>query len=208
MSDVAAEGRGTSIESVRRRVRGLLARWFTDPTVRLLARARVTPTMLTVVGLAGSAAAAALLATGHLVVGGAVVLASGAPDLLDGALARATHTATKRGALLDSTIDRLAEGAVLFGLLVHFARRDATEEVLLVFAVLVASVLVSYVKARAESLGLTCNVGVVTRPERIVLLSLGLLIGQVTILLYIVAVLSFATAAHRFGHAMGQARRG
>jgi CDP-diacylglycerol--glycerol-3-phosphate 3-phosphatidyltransferase len=175
--------------------------------VHLLASLGVTPNSLTYLGLAASGGAAALLATGHLVAGGALVLGGSALDLLDGALARATGKATKFGAFLDSTTDRLAEGAILFGLLVHFARAEATEEVLLIFCAMVAGALVSYVKARAEGLGLSCNVGLVTRPERVVLLGFGLLIDQVTILLYIVAIASFLTAAHRFLHSARQSLR-
>lgn len=206
MSDASAGVPRPSSETIRGRLRDLLDRWVTNPVVRLLARLGVTPNVLTIAGLAGSVGAAVALSTGNLVAGGAIVLASGTLDLFDGALARATNTASRVGALLDSTLDRLAEAAILFGLLVHFARRDATEEILLVFLVMTASVLVSYVKARAEALGIACNVGVMTRPERVVLLSIGLLIGHVTILLYVVAVLSFATASHRFVHALRQAR--
>ena len=111
------------------------------------------------------------------------------------------------GAFLDSTLDRLSEAVILFGLLVHFAAAAATEEVLLIFAVLTFSVLVSYIRARAEGIGYSCTVGLVTRPERVVLLALGLIIGEVTILLYILASASFFTAAHRFVHVWNQARR-
>ena len=79
---------------------------------------------------------------------------------------------------------------------------------LTIFAVLATSVLVSYVKARAEGLGLACNVGIVTRPERMVLLSAGLIVDQATVFLYVVAVASFLTAAHRFVYAWGQASEG
>ncbi|MGH7361493.1 MAG: CDP-alcohol phosphatidyltransferase family protein [Candidatus Methylomirabilales bacterium] len=196
-----------SAEAGRLRLRKLLAHYATDPLVRLLASLGVTPNGLTYLGLAASGGAAALLATGHLVAGGALVLGGSAFDLLDGALARATGKATKFGAFLDSTTDRLAEGVILFGLLVHFARAEATEEVLLIFCAMVAGVLVSYVKARAEALGLSCNIGLVTRPERVVLLGFGLLIDQVTILLYIIAIASFFTAVHRFLHSSRQALR-
>jgi len=115
-----------------------------------------------------------------------------------------------RGRLDGSELPRIAEFVQGFaasnGLEAARGRLEAaTEEALLVFLTLAASVLVSYVKARAEGLGIECNVGLVTRPERIVLLSAGLISGQVTIFLYIVAAASFVTAAHRFIHAWRQA---
>ena len=196
MSDAAAE-------AVRKRVRGLLG-LVVDPLVAGLARLGISPNMVSVGGFAVTAAAAWPLAEGRFLIGGLLLIGGSATDMLDGALARATGKVSKRGALLDSTLDRVSE-AVLFGLLYYFADGGATEEALLVFLTLTASVLVSYVKARAEGLGLECNVGLVTRPERIVLLSAGLIADQVTIFLYIVAATSFLTAAHRFLHAWRQA---
>ena len=204
MSDAAAPRRPSAAEAVRKRVRGLLG-LVVDPLVAALARLGISPNMVSVGGFAITAAAAWPLAEGRFLIGGLLLLGGSATDMLDGALARTTGKVSKRGALLDSTLDRVSEAAVLFGLLYYFADGGATEEALLVFLTLAASVLVSYVKARAEGLGLECNVGLVTRPERIVLLSVGLIADQVTIFLYIVAAASFLTAAHRFLHAWRQA---
>ena len=198
-----------SADAARQRLKTVATRYLVRPIVRVLVTLRVTPDMLTWLGLAGGGGAATLLWGGHLVWGGVAVLASSALDMLDGALARATGTASKYGALLDSTLDRVGEAVMLFGLLAYYARRGDTEEVLLTFAVVVVSGLVSYVKARAEGLGIPCNVGLVTRPERIILLGAGLLAGPTAtvIALYLIAVLSFITAAHRFLDASRRARR-
>ena len=204
MSGDDAPRRHSAAEAVRKRARGLLG-LIVDPMVAVLARLGVSPNMVSVGGFAVTAVAAWPLAEGRFLLGGLLLLGGSATDMLDGALARATGKVSKRGGLLDSTLDRVSEAAVLFGLLYYFVDGGDLEEALLVFLTLAASVLVSYVKARAEGLGLECNVGLVTRPERIILLSAGLISGQVTILLYIVAAASFVTAAHRFIHAWRQA---
>ena len=204
MSDDDIPRRASAAEAVRKRARGILG-LIVDPLVAVLARLGVSPNMVSVGGFLITAIAAWPLAEGRFLLGGLLLLGGSATDMLDGALARATGRVSKRGGLLDSTLDRVSEAAVLFGLLYYFVEDGATEEALLVFLTLAASVLVSYVKARAEGLGLECNVGLVTRPERIVLLSAGLIADQVTIFLYIVAAASFLTAAHRFVHAWRQA---
>ncbi|MBI3744304.1 MAG: CDP-alcohol phosphatidyltransferase family protein [Chloroflexi bacterium] len=195
-----------SADAGRAVIKRVATRWVVDPIVRALAKTGVTPDMLTFIGLLGGVAAGVVLGTGHLVIGGAVVLAGSALDMFDGALARATNKVSKAGALLDSTIDRIAEAAIFAGLLYHFVQSGATEQSLLIFAAMTGGVMVSYVKARAEGLGLSCNVGIFTRPERVIFLGFGLLIGQILPFLYIVAILSWLTAAHRYMHSAAQAR--
>ena len=194
----------TGAEGWRQSLRLILARNLIDPIVSVLARLGVSPNVLTLLGLAVAIGAAVPLAFGQFLIGGVIVLAGSSLDMLDGALARATQKTSKFGGFLDSTTDRVAEGVILLGLLIHYANAAATEEILLIFIAMLASVLVSYIRARAEGLGLSCKVGIVTRPERVVLLSLGLIIDQVTIFLYLVAVLSALTAAHRFVHVWRQ----
>ncbi|MSQ25596.1 MAG: CDP-alcohol phosphatidyltransferase family protein [Dehalococcoidia bacterium] len=198
-----------SAEASRQRLKIVATRYLVSPIVRVLVALRVTPDTLTWLGLAGGGGAAALLWSGHWVWGGVAVLASSALDMLDGALARATGAASKYGALLDSTLDRVGEAVILFGMLGYYARRGDTEETLLLFAAVVGSGLVSYVKARTEGLGIPCNVGLVTRPERIIILGTGLLAGHIAtvIALYLITVLSFVTAAHRFLDAGRRARQ-
>jgi len=129
-------------------------RRITDPIVSVLARAGVSPNHLTLAGFLGNVGAAVLAADGQFLAAGAVVLAASALDLLDGALARATGRASAFGAVFDATLDRLSEAAVLAGLAFYYAGRGEREEIVLCFAALAGSLLVSYVRARAQSFGL------------------------------------------------------
>lgn len=172
-------------------------RRITDPIVLLLAKAHITPNALTLLGVLGSAGAATLLARGQFLAGGIVVLAAGALDILDGALARATGQVTRFGAVFDSVMDRVSEAAILFGLLYYYTDRDAREESLLIFAALAGSMLVSYIRARAEILGLPLREGLFTRAERVIIIGVGSMIDQVRIALWILAVLANLTALQR-----------
>jgi CDP-diacylglycerol--glycerol-3-phosphate 3-phosphatidyltransferase len=172
-------------------------RRITDPIVFLLAKAHVTPNALTLLGVLGSAGAATLLARGQFLAGGIVVLAAGALDILDGALARATGQVTRFGAVFDSVMDRVSEAAVLFGLLYYYTDRGAREESLLIFAALAGSMLVSYIRARSEILGLPIREGLFTRAERVIVIGVGSMIDQVRIALWILAVLANFTALQR-----------
>lgn len=172
-------------------------RRVTDPIVGVLARAGVTPNQLSLLGFAGNVGAAALAARGQFLAAGAVMLAASALDLLDGALARATGRASAFGAVLDATLDRLSEAAVLGGLAFYYAERGRTEEVVLAFAALAGSVAVSYVRAQAKANGLDLREGLFTRAERVLLLGGGLIIHQVRIALWILAVMASATALQR-----------
>ena len=172
-------------------------RRITDPIVAVLAKAHVTPNAVTTVGVLGAAGAAVLLARGQFLAGGIVVLAAGAMDLLDGALARATGQVTRFGQVFDATMDRVSEAAILFGILYYYVDRNAGQESLLAFAAIVGSLLVSYVKARGEVLGITIREGLFTRAERVILIGGGSIIDQVRIVLWILAVLSNLTALQR-----------
>ena len=180
---------------------------FTQPVVRLLARTPVTPNGLTWFGFLLSAGAAALIATDYLIIAGIVVLVGGFFDMLDGALARLTKKVTTFGSVLDSTLDRLSEGALLLGLLVLFAGQGNTTGILLVGIVLIASMLVSYIRAKAESLNIECLVGIFTRPERVIVLALGLLINQLEIALGIIAAFSLLTVCQRLIHVWRQTKK-
>ncbi|MCJ7764023.1 MAG: CDP-alcohol phosphatidyltransferase family protein [Dehalococcoidales bacterium] len=179
---------------------------FTEPIVRVLARTPITPNSLTWFGFALSIGAAALIATGHLIIAGVIVLFGGLFDMLDGALARRTKRVTLFGSILDSTLDRLSEGALLLGILVLFSSEGSAIGVLLVGIVLITSMLVSYIRAKAESLGIECLVGVFTRPERVIVLALGLLINQMEIALWIIAGFSFITVCQRLFYVWRQTK--
>src|SRR6266508_4457027 len=153
-------------------------RWFTDPIVDLLARAGVTPNMLTAAGLVGNLGAAVLAAYGEFFPAGLIVLAASSLDMLDGALARATGRATDFGSVFDSVMDRISEAAVLFGLVIYFSDKPGTTEEVLAFAAVSGSMLISYIRARAEIIGLKMNEGFFTRFERVLLIGVVLTIGH------------------------------
>jgi CDP-diacylglycerol--glycerol-3-phosphate 3-phosphatidyltransferase len=125
------------------------------------------------------------------------MLAAAALDLLDGALARATGRVTAFGGVFDSVLDRLGEAAVLGGVLFHFSQGGHRQEVVLVFIAVVGSIMVSYVRARAEAAGLKLTDGIFTRPERVIVLGLGLIVDQMRIALWVLAVLTIFTAIQR-----------
>jgi CDP-diacylglycerol--glycerol-3-phosphate 3-phosphatidyltransferase len=178
-------------------IRRNLAYRITDPIVRILSKSGITPNTLTLINLALNIVAAYVIATGHFLLGGVLVLVSGLFDLLDGALARFTKQTTKFGAILDSTVDRISEAAILFGLLIWYSGHGGRLEIVLIFAVLIGSFLVSYIRARAEGLGWQCQVGLFTRAERVIVLAIGLLVNQIFIALCVLAVFIFVTVGQR-----------
>ncbi len=187
--------------------------WLTDPAVSALARLGVTPNMLTLAGVLGNTGAAVLAGYGEFLFAGIVVLAASSLDFLDGALARATGRASDFGSVFDAVMDRVSEAAVLLGLLFYFSERgDRTEEVL-IFAAVVGSILVSYVRARAEIIGLKMREGLFTRAERVVLVGAGLIIDDVsgenvmTPVLWALAVFSGLTVLERLARVWLETRR-
>jgi CDP-diacylglycerol--glycerol-3-phosphate 3-phosphatidyltransferase len=178
-------------------IRKDLAYRITDPIVRILSKSGITPNALTFVNLALNIVAAYVIATGHFLPGGVLVLVAGLFDLLDGALARFTKKTTKFGAILDSVADRISEAAILCGLLIWYVPQGASLEIVLIFAVLIGSFLVSYIRARAEGLGWQCQVGLFTRAERVIVLAIALLVNQIFIALCVLAVFVFITVVQR-----------
>jgi CDP-diacylglycerol--glycerol-3-phosphate 3-phosphatidyltransferase len=178
-----------------------LARYVTNPIIAILAKTPLTPNALTVISSLVTIAAAVLVAMHHPVAGALVVLFASGFDMLDGALARATGRVTKFGAALDSTLDRLSDGVVFIGLMWFYSEDGSSIGVLLAAAAMVTSFLVSYSRARAEGLGLECQVGIFTRAERIIILVLGLLLSGVayvlTASLLVIIVLSAITTGQR-----------
>ena len=187
------------------KARKVIAEYLTQPAVKLLARTPVTPNTLTWLGFWITVGAAALVLTGNLFAAGFVVLVAGFLDMLDGALARTTNQVTRFGGLLDSTLDRLSEAILLLSILVLYTRGQQVAESLLVGIALLGSLLVSYVRARIEALGIECRVGLFTRPERVIILALGLLLSQfnlaLVIALAVIAIFSFFTAGQRLLYA-------
>jgi len=163
--------------------------------------------MLTLAGVLGNAGAATLAARGDFLPAGIVMLAASSLDLLDGALARATGKVTRFGSVFDAVMDRVSEAAVLFGLLYYFSDRGGREEELLIFAALVASFLVSYTRARAETVDIPMREGLFGRAERVLVLAIGLIIDQATIALWVLAVAAGVTAIQRLALVWLRARR-
>ena len=166
-----------------------------------IARFGLTANMLTVIGLVLNSAVAVVIATDHPRWGGAFLLFASAFDMLDGAVARATGTTSKFGGFLDSTLDRYSESVVFLGVLIYILdTSDARTGAILVFIATVGSLMISYARARAEALGWKASVGLVARPERVILLALCLLIGKPMWALWALAVLTHVTAATRIIH--------
>ena len=187
---------------VRRRAEALMS---------AIGRVPLTPNQVTVVGMALTFVAAALAAFGYLLWAGLVLILAGTCDILDGALARSTHKSYPYGAFLDSTLDRYSEGAIYVGLAAYFISMGGPLQRWLVLATLAAlagSFLVSYVRARAQSLGFTCDSGVFARPERVVVTVIGLIFGGYVLyaVVFLLAVLTNLTALQRIREVWLQGR--
>jgi len=186
------------------------ADYLTRPAVRLLAKTSITPNAITWFGFLLSIEASILIGAGYLFAAGFLVLVAGLFDLLDGALARHTNQATHFGAILDSTLDRIAEAILLLGILFLYIREQATLGILLVGIALPSSQMVSYIRARAEAAGLECRVGLFTRGERVIVLALGLLLSHIDyaliIALSVIVLFSLITAGQRLLHVWHQTK--
>ena len=187
---------------VRRRAEALMA---------AIGRVPLTPNQVTVVGLMLTFVAATLVAFGQLRWAGVVLIFAGTCDILDGALARSTRTSYTYGAFLDSTLDRYSEGAIYIGLAAYFVGMSGPLQRWLVLATLAAlagSFLVSYVRARAQSLGFTCDSGLFARPERVVVTVVGLIFGGYVLygVVFLLAVLTNLTALQRIREVWLQGR--
>jgi CDP-diacylglycerol--glycerol-3-phosphate 3-phosphatidyltransferase len=171
--------------------------------VRPLVQFGVTPNSITIAGFLLNVVTAAVIASGRLSTGGALLLFSAAFDMLDGAMARVTDQQSRFGAFLDSVLDRYSESAILLGLLYVEVKLDHIGTAVLVYAVAVGSIMISYARARAEGLGLNAKVGIAPRPERVLILGAGLVFPgpatgtTVVIALWILAVLTHFTAVQR-----------
>jgi CDP-diacylglycerol--glycerol-3-phosphate 3-phosphatidyltransferase len=172
--------------------------------VRAMALARISPNVLTFMGLVINVVAA--FCFGYATVdnqrrmffyAGLVIFGAGFFDLVDGRVARASNQVTRFGAFFDSVLDRYSDAALFFGLLVFYARGNRFFYVVLTALVMISTVMVSYTRARAESLIGSCKVGFMERPERLVLLIIGALANRMAPVLWVIAVLSTITVIHR-----------
>jgi CDP-diacylglycerol--glycerol-3-phosphate 3-phosphatidyltransferase len=187
---------------IRNAFRALIA-----PVARGLAAGKVHPNTITILGVIPAILAGYAFALGDVRLGGILLGASGLLDLLDGQVARHGNLMTKFGAILDSTLDRYAEIAVFIGFAVLYRDSNTLYGVVLALG---GSLMVSYVKARAEGLGFSCDWGLLQRPERLVILIVGALIGPRYLewAIWIIAVLANATAFERLLRVRGPMRSG
>ena len=185
-------------EKYRISLRGILNSFLVNPILILMVKVKLTPNAVTILGFIICCISAYYISSASFLVGGLLVLFSGFLDIFDGALARKINQITDKGAFLDSTFDRLSEAIVLIGLIYYFSNSNETNFVLLTSLSLVFSLLISYLRARIEGLGYNSKSGFFTRPERVLVVSLGLIFFSPELT---VTLLAFATAAglfHRF----------
>lgn len=168
-----------------------------DPIGAFMNRLGLMPNTMTLLGLAGNTIGALLIALGYVQIGGLVVLLMGPIDALDGTMARLRGMAGQFGAFVDSVTDRYSELVIFMGLLYYYARQDNQLAVMLVFAAAAGSVLVSYIRARGQSLGWDTKVGILTRVERYLVLAPALIVNYPIVGLWIIAIFSNLTAIQR-----------
>lgn len=181
-----------------------IGRHMTGGLSKAVVRTGITPNAVTWLGFFITVGAAYIVTTGALVAGGLVFLFASFFDMLDGAVARATGKITKFGGILDATLDRLSEAAIFIAIMVFYAPKGETWPILLTGLTLAGSQVVSYLRARSEATGLEGKDGIFTRPERVVVLGLGLLTGWLIPALVVICVLSFITVAQRLSSAARQ----
>lgn len=168
------------------------------PFILWLVKIKLSPHLITGFGLILNFFAAGLILKKFLRFGGVVVLVGGIFDLLDGALARTTNSASPKGAFLDSVADRISEGAIFLSLSVYFFNQHQLFLAILGILCLIGSYLVSYLRARAEGLGYQCQIGWFTRFERILVLSLFLIFRRIDFGLWMIAFFTYLTVFQRF----------
>ena len=173
----------------------------------VLRRTKLTPDHLTIAGLVLGVGAAVAIGLGYLPLGLLLVVLAALPDLLDGALAKASETASQRGAFFDSTVDRITDALLFGGVAWYLASEYSAHMAILPYALLASSSLISYQRAKAESLGLDAKGGLMERAERVVLLCIGLLFEPLLIpVLWIMLALTIVTAVQRFVKVWRQAQ--
>ena len=181
-----------------------VTRW-TDPVARALLALRLRPNHLTVLGLGVSLLTALSFARGRERWGAVLLVLAGLFDFFDGSLARLSGQVTPFGAFLDSVIDRYSDLVVLAGIVFLFWGRP--QEVVLTLVALIGTVMVSYTKARAQAIGVACEIGLMERPERLIVLIAGGLFDLMTAALWVLAILVNLTAIQRILYTRRVARR-
>jgi CDP-diacylglycerol--glycerol-3-phosphate 3-phosphatidyltransferase len=187
---------------------GVGSRWLLEKIVAAIAATGINPNVLTLFGLIVNFWAAVLFANGMFRSAAAVIFFAGFLDMLDGQVARRAKRVTAFGAFFDSTLDRYSDMALYMGLLVYYAVNGRSAYVILAAVATAGSVMVSYSRARAESLIPTCKVGFMERPERVVLLILGGAFDRMAAALWVIAVVSTITVIHRIVYTWQETKAG
>lgn len=173
------------------------------PLAPLAANLPISPNAVTVLGMFITSSSVFIIPV-NLFLGGLVILLGGAFDLVDGLIARLNDRKTKLGAFLDSSLDRVADGFIFLGICWHFMNKGQNLALLVTVLALIASLVISYTRARAEGLGLECKVGLIERPERLILIAFGCLTGLIWPVLVVLTILSWATVLQRIFHVRSQ----
>ncbi|OQY44825.1 MAG: hypothetical protein B6242_11825 [Anaerolineaceae bacterium 4572_78] len=179
-----------------------------EPIARFISWTGFSPNFITVIGFLLTVGVAIVLASGYFQIGGILIIIAAAFDALDGTLARMIGRTSKFGAFLDSTLDRFSEAVIFFGILVHLSflqpyMFETQIQLLLIYATMVGSLMVSYTRARAEGIGISPKDGILTRFERVTLLIIGLVLYPLTnkmslaVVLCIMAIFTNVTAVQR-----------
>ena len=182
-------------------------RWYYQPIAAFLNRIGIRPNTVTLIGLAGTVGCAVLIAFGHMTWAGLLLLVMGPVDALDGALARMRNEASAWGAFVDSVTDRYSELVLFLGFLIYYMLHTNATGILLAYLAAAGSVLVSYVKARADASKLDANIGLLTRVERYLVLIPGLIFNLPLAVLVIIAIFANFTALQRIFRVRQDARR-
>lgn len=181
-------------------------KWVLDPIAGLLNKIGLTPNTVTLLGVAGNIVAAFFVVRGQITVGGIIMLIAWPVDALDGTMARLRGEASDWGAFVDSVSDRYSELIILGALLFHFAMTNQHIAEVVTFAAAAGSILVSYVKARAEAQSFSAKEGLLTRAERYLVLGPSLLFNYPVVGVWIIAILANFTALQRIWYVRAQAR--
>jgi CDP-diacylglycerol--glycerol-3-phosphate 3-phosphatidyltransferase len=185
-------------EKYRQSLKDALDIYFINPILFLFIKLKLTPNLITLIGFGICVIATYYISIGSFILGGLLILISGIMDIFDGAMARKMNLITDKGAFLDSTFDRLSESIILIGLIYFFSQENESNAVMLASTSLVFSLLISYLRARLEGLGYNSKSGFFTRPERVLVVSLGLIFFSPTFTVVVLAITSLLGLVHRF----------
>jgi CDP-diacylglycerol---glycerol-3-phosphate 3-phosphatidyltransferase len=187
------------IEKIRARLQGYLQQGLA-PLIHGLARLQLSPNQISAAGFSLTLIAAGAVSAGYLATAGILFLLGSSFDILDGALARLEQKVTPFGAFLDSLLDRVGEGAMFIAIAYRLALAEQAIAVAAVVLAMLGGMLTSYIRARAEALGIACTLGWVSRPERVLIISAGLIFGLLIEAIFLLAVFNLWTAGQRFFH--------